>query len=102
MCAPVALRIRESFTERSRSPAATAGAAATGAGRRRGRRCGGGRSCRRCGSRGRRGSRRWCTAAGALVDVVEHVVAGDPPARTGAGDLVGVQPVLGDEPAHDG
>ena len=35
------------------------------------------------------------------VDEVHHVLAGDPPAGTGAGDVVGVDAVLVHEPAHD-
>jgi hypothetical protein len=38
---------------------------------------------------------------GAAFDDRQDVVAGDAAPRTGAGDLSGVELVLGEEPAHD-
>ena len=111
MWLPVSLRIFDSFTVESRSPGGDRAVLAAGSW------CGGG--CRRCGrgaaagaaARGSGAPAAGAAAAGAavgggcvrhLVDVVEHVVAGDAPARAGALDEIGVDVVLGDEAAHDG
>src|SRR5436305_1093845 len=69
--------------------------------------------CRRCGGRGGRrgllrGRRRLgttavTTAATTLaIDEGEHIGPRDAAAGTRAFDLVGVEAVLGDQPAHDG
>ena len=103
--APVSLRIlRTAAPCASRSPATGAGAGPAPARRGRGR-CGGAVPARRAGAAAgaaRRPARARRRRPGRpLVDVVEHVVAGDPPAGAGAGDLVGVEAVLGDQAAHD-
>ncbi len=105
MWLPVSVRIFDSGTLVSRSPAvaagaaigagaAAAGAAAAGAGA--GAAGGGGAAA--AGAAG--GAAAWGDAAGG-VDVVEHVVAGDASARAGAGDRVGIEAVLVHEPPHD-
>ena len=109
MWSPVRRRIFDNLTDVSRSPARALRQRAPevrGPGARRQPRAAGGRcrfdsgGGRRRGAR-RRGRRGRLGPAPVGVDVVEHVLAGDPSTRTGSFDLAGVDAVLVHETPHD-
>ena len=103
MWSPVSLRIFGRVTTSSRLSGCGSGRDGGGPrGRGRRRCCGCCRCCGSCRCSGRGRCRRHAAVADVLVDVIEHVFACD--ATTGARtrDRGGIEPVLGDEPAHHG